>query len=223
MAVNAGIFGDGTNLKDRYVPDHKRLRELVIHWKSMGLKIVLVSGTWDLFHIGHAQYLEKAKKEGDILIVGVDCDEKVRAKKGPHRPVAPETERVNILSHIRHVDVITLKKLTDPKEHLIKIVKPNVLVVSETTGHSDKSLQRRAKHCGAIKILRSQAKTSTSAKVRLLHVSGADRFAKDITPELTALIERNIIENARKLAKDFAPQIPILVEKTISRLRNKKV
>ena len=61
MAIKAGIFGDGTNMKDRYIADHKKLAELVKHWKKLGLKIVLTSGTWDLFHVGHAQYLECAK------------------------------------------------------------------------------------------------------------------------------------------------------------------
>src|SRR4051812_35926260 len=93
MAINAGIFGDGTNLKDRYIPDHKKLGELVKHWKKMGLRIVLTSGTYDLFHVGHAEYLDQAKKLGDLLIVGVDSDAKVKSRKGPHRPVVPEQER----------------------------------------------------------------------------------------------------------------------------------
>src|SRR5262245_56837292 len=108
MAINTGIFGDSTNLKDRYIPNHEKLGKLVQHWKELGLRIVLTSGTWDLFHVGHAEYLEKSKGLGDILIVGVDSDEKVKARKGPHRPVVPEAERVRILSHLRHVDVITV-------------------------------------------------------------------------------------------------------------------
>src|SRR3990167_8790336 len=111
MAIKTGIFGDGANIKDRYIRDYKKLGELVKHWKKLGLKIVLTSGSWDLFHVGHAQYLERAKGLGDLLIVGVDSDANVRARKGPHRPVVPEVERVHILSHLRHVDAITLKPL----------------------------------------------------------------------------------------------------------------
>src|SRR5581483_2058521 len=48
MAIKAGIFGDGTNHKERYIPNHKKLAELVKHWKKLGLRIVLTSGTWDL-------------------------------------------------------------------------------------------------------------------------------------------------------------------------------
>lgn len=170
MAINKGIFGDETNIKERLINDHKKLGELVNHWKGAGLKVVLTSGTWDLFHVGHAQYLEKAKKLGDILIVGVDSDEKVKKRKGPHRPIVPEHERVSILSHIRHVDVISLKQASDAKDQLIKKVRPDVLVVSRTTKHDKKDLAEKKKYCGEVVEFRSQAKTSTSAKIRLMHV-----------------------------------------------------
>lgn len=174
MAITNGIFGDKTSIKDRYVENHKMLRERVRLWKKLGLKIVLTSGTFDLFHVGHAKYLERAKSYGDLLIVGVDSDAKVRARKGPHRPIVPEQERVEILTHIRHVDVITLKGVRDSRDHLIKLVQPDVLVTSETTKHHKEDLQVKGKYCGRIVNLPAQSKTSTSAKVRLIHVRGAE-------------------------------------------------
>lgn len=178
MAINKGIFGDETNLKDRLITDQKKLGELVAHWKGTGLTVVLTSGTWDLFHVGHAQYLEKAKKLGDILIVGVDSDEKVKKRKGPHRPIVPEEERVQILSHIRHVDVISLKHSKDPADNLIKKVKPDILVVSKTTKHAKQDLQQKKKYCGRVIEFPSQSKTSTSAKVRLMHVKANQKDTK---------------------------------------------
>lgn len=175
MAINKGIFGDETNLKERLITDQKQLGKLVKHWKGTGLTIVLTSGTWDLFHVGHAQYLEKAKNLGDILIVGVDSDEKVKKRKGPHRPIVPEDERVKILSHIRHVDVISLKHSTDPKDNLIKKVKPDILVVSETTKHARKEVQEKKRHCGRVIVFPSQSKTSTTAKIRLMHVKSSKK------------------------------------------------
>lgn len=171
MAINAGIFGDKTSLEHRYIPDHTKLGESVALWKRLGLKVVLTSGTFDLFHIGHAQYLEKAKELGDVLIVGVDSDDRVKKRKGPSRPIVPEEERVLILSHVRHVDVITLKNLNDPSNHLIKLVQPDVLVVSESTKHEDDAVDEKAQYCGEIVVLEPQAKTSTSAKVRLIQIS----------------------------------------------------
>jgi D-beta-D-heptose 7-phosphate kinase/D-beta-D-heptose 1-phosphate adenosyltransferase len=171
MAINTGIFGDSTSLEHRYIPDHEKLAELVTYWKKLGLRIVLTSGTFDLFHIGHAQYLEKAKAMGDLLIVGVDSDEKVKARKGPHRPIVPEAERVHILSHCRHVDVITLKPHNEEKNSLIKLVLPHVLVVSESTKHADDEVDEKASYCEEIVVLEPQASTSTSAKIRLIQIS----------------------------------------------------
>jgi len=189
MAIKAGIFGDGTNLKDRYIKDHKKLGELVKHWKKLDLKIVLVSGTWDLFHVGHAEYLERAKEQGDLLIVGVDSDAKVRERKGPTRPVVPEDERVRILSHLRHVDAITLKPAAEKPNGLIKIIKPDVLVMSKSTKHKPADIKEKQKYAGRIVLLEPQAQTSTSAKVRLLHTSGADQFAKEVANRIPALME----------------------------------
>ncbi len=171
MGINAGIFGDSAALEQRYIPDPEKLSELVTYWKKLGLRIVLTSGTFDLFHIGHAQYLEKAKAMGDLLIVGVDSDEKVKARKGPHRPIVPEMERVHILSHCRHVDVITLKPHQEEKNSLIKLVSPHVLVVSESTKHDEDEVDEKSKYCGEIVILEPQAETSTSAKIRLIQIS----------------------------------------------------
>jgi len=173
MAINAGIFGDTTSFEHRFISDHERLAELVIYWKKLGLRIVLTSGTFDLFHIGHAQYLEKAKQLGDLLIVGVDSDEKVKQRKGPNRPVVPEHERVAIISHVRHADVITLKGANDPKNHLIRLVSPDVLVVSKSTKHEDEEVDGKKQFCGEIVVLEPQSATSTSAKLRLIHVAGA--------------------------------------------------
>lgn len=170
MSINTGIFGDTTSFEHRYIPDHDRLAELVGYWKKLGLKIVLTSGTFDLFHIGHAQYLEKAKALGDVLIVGVDSDEKVRERKGPGRPIVPEHERVLILAHCRHADVITLKHTSDGSNNLIKVVSPDILVVSKSTKHKDGEVDEKAQYCGEIILLEPQSETSTSAKLRLIQI-----------------------------------------------------
>jgi D-beta-D-heptose 7-phosphate kinase/D-beta-D-heptose 1-phosphate adenosyltransferase len=218
MAINVGIFGDGTNLKDRYISDPKKLASLVKHWKELGLKIVLTSGTYDLFHVGHAQYLEEAKKLGDLLIVGVDSDAKVKKRKGPHRPVVPEAERVHILSHLRHVDAITIKGPDEKPNALIKLVRPDVLVLSKSTKHKKEHIEEKKQYCGKIVLLPPQAETSTSAKVRLLHVSGAGKFAEEIIPKLSQMIEQKLKENSSELARVVASGIPEVIEKTLTAL-----
>ncbi len=170
MAINAGIFGDGTSFEQRYVPSMERLAEMVQYWKKLGLHIVLTSGTFDLFHIGHAQYLERAKALGDILVIGVDSDEKVRARKGPTRPVVPEDERVLLLAHMRHADVITLKHVHHPDNYLIKLVSPDILVLSKSTKHNSEDIAEKSKYCGQVVLLEPQAETSTSARLRLIQL-----------------------------------------------------
>ncbi len=174
MAINAGIFGDQTSFENRYIPNHEQLQKSVELWKQLGLRIVLTSGTFDLFHIGHAQYLEKAKALGDVLIVGVDSDARVKKRKGPERPIVPENERVLILAHVRHVDVVTLKNVDDPSNHLIKLVQPDILVVSESTDHKANEVDEKSQYCGEIVVLEPQATTSTSAKLRMIQI-GKDK------------------------------------------------
>lgn len=219
MGINAGIFGDHTNFEHRYVADHEKLGRMVEYWRDMGLRIVLASGTWDLFHIGHARYLELAKQQGDLLIVGVDSDAKVKIRKGPHRPVVPEDERVSVLSHIRHVDVITLKGPDDEQDALIRLIRPDVLTISESTGHSSESLTRKAQYCGKVVRLVPQSTTSTTAKVRLLHVGGASKFADELKPRIITLIEQVVESGDTERAKELSIQIPFIVDEVLTKLR----
>ena len=74
MPIDFGYFSHETNFKSRFYPDYEKLQKQVEYLKGLGAKIVLTSGSFDLFHIGHALYLESAKKCGDILIVDLDYD-----------------------------------------------------------------------------------------------------------------------------------------------------
>jgi D-beta-D-heptose 7-phosphate kinase/D-beta-D-heptose 1-phosphate adenosyltransferase len=188
--TNGGIFGLGSNFKDRFVADHNKLKDLVDHCKAIGLKIVLTQGTYDMVHIGHGRYFEEAKKHGDLLIVGVDSDKKVRARKGPDRPIVPQSERLEMVTHLRSVDIVTLKELNVPKWHLIKTVKPDVLIVTKETleKYSRDEIKEMSSYCGKVITLAPMATTSTSAKIRLLQLKLAKRFEKAIVPKLADMI-----------------------------------
>jgi rfaE bifunctional protein nucleotidyltransferase chain/domain len=69
---------------------------------------VLVNGAFDVLHVGHLRYLAAARELGDRLVAAVNSDHSVRAGKGPLRPIVPEDERVEILSHLWMVDRICL-------------------------------------------------------------------------------------------------------------------
>jgi len=178
------IFGPGSNVKGRIFQDYNQLAEKIASCKQLGLKIVLTSGTFDLFHIGHSRYLEKAKQHGDFLVVGVDSNDKVKKKKGPHRPIVNEEERMEILCHNRHIDIVFLKQAKDPQWHLIKTVRPDVLIATKRE-YEEKELDGIREFCGDVILLESQATTSTTAKVRSILVEPAD----EIKERLKAVVE----------------------------------
>lgn len=168
------IFGPGSNSEARCVPDYEELSNKIQACRQLGLKIVLTSGTFDMLHVGHSRYLEEGKRlsEGGILVVGVDSDEKVRQRKGPTRPVVPERERMEVLCHLRHVDLVTLKSAQAGKWELIGIVKPDTLLITDEQADTEERLAAITAFClefgGKVVKLPPQATTSTTAKIRLL-------------------------------------------------------
>jgi rfaE bifunctional protein nucleotidyltransferase chain/domain len=103
------------------------LRRIVEDLKKEGKKIVFTNGCFDLIHLGHIRYLEKARLLGDILVVGVNSDRSVRNLKGPKRPILHEEERAEILSSLGSVDFVTVFDELTPLE-LISSLLPHVLV-----------------------------------------------------------------------------------------------
>lgn len=95
--------------------------------KSQNKKIVFTNGCFDILHLGHVQYLEKAKSLGDILIVGINTDDSVRKLKGKSRPINPEYDRAYLLSALNSVDYTVLFDEETPYK-LIQIIQPDVLV-----------------------------------------------------------------------------------------------
>jgi rfaE bifunctional protein nucleotidyltransferase chain/domain len=95
--------------------------------KASGKKVVFTNGVFDLIHAGHVDYLSKAKKLGDVLIVGLNSDDSVKRIKGEKRPILKQDERAFILSNLKPVDyVISFDE--DTPENLIFEIIPDVLV-----------------------------------------------------------------------------------------------
>lgn len=175
----------------RKINDHEDLRTVIQSLKGLGAKIVLTQGSYDLVHIGHARYLEAAKKAGDVLIVGIDCDKKIQERKGPDRPVVPEDERLEMVLHLRPVDFVILKKLGDPKWHLIKMIRPDVLIATEDT-YTSQELEELKQHCGQVVVLDRMATTSTSAKIRRLQIMTAQKLEKTLTPKILKALQETL-------------------------------
>jgi len=168
--------------KNRFIPNHSILKGVVKNLKQEGRKVVLTQGVYDLIHEGHARYLEAAKSYGDVLIVGVDSDELTRLRKGPNRPIVPQRERVNMLLHLRHVDIVTIREANHDIGALIRLVRPDVLVTSTSTEDFKKDLRagKYDSYCQKIVILPPQATTSTTARIRKLTIEGAEKLAREV-------------------------------------------
>ena len=94
-------------------------------WREQGLRVVLANGAFDMLHVGHLRYLEGARKHGDRLVVAVNSDLSVRRYKGPERPVIPENERIEILSHLWLTDRLFL--FDEPNlETVLDVLRPEV-------------------------------------------------------------------------------------------------
>jgi D-beta-D-heptose 7-phosphate kinase/D-beta-D-heptose 1-phosphate adenosyltransferase len=207
-----GIFGYGTNLEDRLIPGFPELAKLVEILKYLKYRVVLTQGKYNQKHYGHERYVQKARAFGDFLIVGVDSDEKVRAKKGPDYPLIPQEERIEGLAHTRHVDALFLKEKHHEHWALIKAVRPDVLVVSESTKagggtplppYSPEEVEQLKEFCGRMEILPPQATESTSARWRNLQIDMAEKIGQDVLAELSA-------------------GVPAAVQRAISRYRGGK-
>ena len=109
------------------IKTRKELLRIIKDLKAKGKRIVFTNGCFDLLHIGHVRYLEKARALGDVLVVGVNSDSSVRKLKGPKRPILPEEERAGILSGLGCVDYITIFREIDPLK-LITSLRPDLLV-----------------------------------------------------------------------------------------------
>lgn len=121
-----------------------------LKYLTKGKRRVLAGGCFDILHPGHAIFLEKAKREGDLLIVLLESDEKIRILKGDIRPMHSQVDRAKVLSDVKFVDFIILLpyfKTESDYDRVVKKINPKVIAV--TYGINDGHHKRAAKLCGA--------------------------------------------------------------------------
>ena len=104
-----------------------QLQEQVAHWQGQGEKVVFSNGCFDILHLGHIDYLEKARELGDRLVIGLNTDASVKTLKGPQRPINDEQARARMLAALGFVDGVVLFAEETPYE-LISALKPDILV-----------------------------------------------------------------------------------------------
>ena len=192
MAASTGILSPNVNFAERLIPSLEEMTRTVTHLKGLGYAVVLTSGSFDLIHLGHVKYLEAAKQQGDVLVVGVDSDEKIRRRKGVTRPAVPEDERLRMVTHQRGVGLVALKNAEDERWALIRAVRPDVLVATEDTYTADEIAELESQYCGRVEVLRRMATISTSARLRLVYLD----LAATLADRLPAFIREVVGEMA---------------------------
>ncbi len=96
-------------------------------WKRQGKRVVFTNGCFDLLHLGHVDYLEKARNLGDALVVGLNTDDSVSRFKGPQRPIQDQQSRARVMAALEPVDLVVYFNEDTPL-NLISELLPQVLV-----------------------------------------------------------------------------------------------
>lgn len=99
------------------------------HWRQTHShdqqRLILTNGCFDILHVGHVRYLQATKKLGEILVVGLNSDQSVRAIKGPQRPINAEQDRAEVLAALACVDYVTI--FEEPTaDALIRALQPTI-------------------------------------------------------------------------------------------------
>ena len=143
--------------------------ELIVQrreWKRNGRRVVLVSGCFDLLHPGHIRLLEQARSLGDVLVVALESDARVRARndatgeppkgvnRGVSRPITPAAERAEILAALASVDCVFEVAEAGLSEFLAQLA-PDILVKGGSAGlGKDDAVEERSAQAAGAKIVR---------------------------------------------------------------------
>src|ERR1700734_2396857 len=165
------IADTGMNTREKIV-SREGLHGIIEEHRHSGRKIVFANGVFDLLHVGHVRYLQAARAEGDLLVVGVNSDAGTRKLKGEGRPILTERARASLVAALKSVDYVVifdeldvnslLKELqpdvhakgtdytadTVPERELAALLGIRVAIVGDPKQHSTRELLARLRHDG---------------------------------------------------------------------------
>ena len=95
--------------------------------RASGRKVVVTNGCFDILHAGHVAYLEAARNQEDLLLVGLNSDDSVRSLKGPGRPLNSQSDRAVVLAALEAVDAVVIFTETRAT-HFLRVAQPDVYV-----------------------------------------------------------------------------------------------
>lgn len=147
--ININSYSDLSELRNRYPTQ----------------TIVLGTGCFDILHIGHLYFLEDARQQGEILVIGVNSDESVRQIKGDKRPIMQEKSRATLVSAFRCVDYTFIYNDTVADDCILNL-RPDVFAIGEESAriyHSEIDAARRVS--AAVHEVRRMPSVSTTSVV----------------------------------------------------------
>lgn len=148
---------------------------VVSDFKNKDKKIVLVGGCFDILHKGHLFFLKHAKEQGDILMVLLESDQKIKKLKGEKRPINPQSDRAFVLSTIEFVDyIVLLPEMNDDEDYDKMISKLKPAIIATTTddpNRSHKERQARKYNCKVVDVISLINDQSTTKLTKLLETT----------------------------------------------------
>jgi len=147
----------------------RQLKSILARLRRKGERIVFTNGCFDLLHIGHLRYLQRARRHGDRLVVAINSDRSVRKIKSPPRPLLPQAERAEVLAALSCVDYVTVFNEPDPLA-VITALQPDVLIKGSDWGHNKiigrEAVERRGGRVRRVPLVKGISTTRLIEKMR---------------------------------------------------------
>ena len=152
---------------DEHIKTWDEISFIVNELKNKDKKIIFTNGCFDILHVGHVKYLEKAKEFGDVLILGLNSDGSVKKLKGNTRPINNQDDRSYILASLEVVDYVVIFD-NDTPLNLINLIKPDVLV--KGGDYKDMAVvgQNIAKELKIVKLIEGRGTSNTIERIKKL-------------------------------------------------------
>lgn len=136
--------------------------------RAKGKKIVFTAGSWDLIHAGQCRYIEKAKAEGDVLVVGVSSNAAIKQVKGPNKPILDEKIRAEMLTYLRAVDFVTI--LPEPScAPSLGLLRPDIFITVKEDWTDNYKQSREYKtvtsYGGEVQVVDRQSTSLSTTKI----------------------------------------------------------
>jgi len=150
----------------------KQATKLSQKLRNRGRKIILVGGVFDILHVAHVKFLEKAKQKGDVLFVLLESDDNVRKLKGKNRPINTQKNRAMVLSALSSVDyVIQLPNLKNDTDYdkVVSQIQPSIIAITAKDPNiAHKIRQAKQVNGKVVSVLQKISDQSTTRLAKLI-------------------------------------------------------